>query len=99
MTAQEAFLSETQMRLNRMFSASKAGYKMPAMERHRLEGFMQAGVFLGLTSNEELTILMEQVHFSVFGMSINERKASKPTQWQDERMDYSRYESPTYERV
>ena len=37
------YISEVKNRLTRMFNASKEGYIIPDIDRHRLEGFMQPG--------------------------------------------------------
>ena len=36
----ERYLAEIEIRLRRYFSASRDGYKPPAEDRHRLEGFV-----------------------------------------------------------
>ena len=54
----ENYLNEVEKRLNRLFTASKEGYKAAPAERHRLEGFMAAGVFMGLVTNAELAKVM-----------------------------------------
>ena len=95
---QDRFKLEVEGRLMRMFSVSKEGYKTPAIERHRLEGFMQAGVFLGLVNNAELAELMAKVHLMVFGMSMDERKAADTGSWKNDVIDYQGYESPAYGR-
>lgn len=92
------FLSEVEARLLRLFSASKSGYRLSSQERHRLEGFMQAGVFLNLTDNAALEALMEQCHQAVFNKSIAERRAENPLNASYERIDYSPYEQPAYIR-
>lgn len=92
------FLSEIESRLTRIFKASKEGYQSLDTERHRLEGFINAGVFLGLTSNVEIKAMMEQVHQKVFGQSIKERREKKPGVWSDESTDYDYYDIPTFER-
>lgn len=94
----ESYLIEVESRLKRIFSASKEGYKVTPAERHRLEGFMQAAVFMKLASNAELAKLMEAVHLSVFGKTIQQRKTEQAGKWQDEMIDYSQYEQPAYER-
>lgn len=94
----DQYLGEVESRLRRMFSASKSGYRTPAADRHRLEGFMQAGVFFGLTDNLELTELMEETHFSVFGKTIRERSEDQPLNWQSDTVDYSAYEAPPFIR-
>ena len=94
----DEFLSEVENRLSKMFAASKEGYKVAPIDRHRLEGFMQAGVFIGLVSNAELSELMEAVHMNVYGQTIAERRAACSTGWQNESIDYSQYDQPAYVR-
>jgi len=92
------YLQEVENRLVRMFKASKDGHKASSIERHRLEGFMQAGAFLGLAPSEELKFLMNRVHVDVFGKTIQERESEQSTPQIPESIDYSQYEQPAYER-
>jgi hypothetical protein len=96
--SKEMYLSEIEKRLSRHFSASRDGYKIPASERHRLEGFMQGAVFMDLVTNSELAELMEKVHFTVFEKSIAERKKENKSSWQESAIDYEKYDQPTHER-
>ena len=98
MKSREDYLGEVETRLARMFRASKDGHKASPVERHRLEGFIQAGSFLGLASKSELQSLMERVHLDVFGKSIEERQSDQSALWNSETKDYSEYEAPAYER-
>lgn len=94
----DEYIDEVSNRFSRLFSASKAGYKVPDAERHRLEGFIQAGIYLELATNPELKELMEQVHFSVFGKTISQRHKEKPVAWPEVLNEYDQYDSPTFER-
>ena len=94
----ENYLNEVEKRLYRIFSASKEGYKSTPVERHRLEGFMHAGVFMGLVSNAELAKIMEDIHVQIFGKTIQQRKTEVASRWQEEIIDYGRYEQPAFER-
>jgi hypothetical protein len=94
----EQYLSEIERRLLKHFSASHDGYKVPANERHRLEGFIQGAVFMGFASNQELSVLMDNIHKSVFGKSIQERKSESHSKWQESNIDYTPYDQPAYER-
>ena len=94
----ENYISEVEKRLNRIFIASKEGYKVPHVERHRLEGFMSAGVFMGHVTNAELAKLMDKIHVNIFGKTIQQRKAELPGSWQEEGINYSHYDQPTFER-
>jgi len=93
----EKYLSRVENQLRQIFQASKEGYKNSA-EKHRLEGFMQAGVIVGLVTNTELNTLMEDVHLTVFGKTIKQRKEERSIHFDDETIDYSGYEQPTFER-
>ncbi|MBY6190040.1 hypothetical protein KUV22_06360 [Microbulbifer agarilyticus] len=95
---QEKFTQEVARRLRQLFANSKLGMQIPVVERHRLEGFMQAGIYLGLNSKAELANLMEEIHIEVFGKTIAEHKAEAPHAWVFEEIDYSPYETPAYVR-
>ncbi|WP_374972762.1 hypothetical protein [Spongiibacter marinus] len=94
----DAFIVEVEKRLLIIFKSARDGYKPSPTDKNRLEGFMQAGVFLGVVENAEMSALMERTHFTVFGKSIAERKTERSMKWSDEAIDYSQFESPTYER-
>ncbi|WP_323845566.1 hypothetical protein [Microbulbifer magnicolonia] len=95
----EAYIDEVKRRLTLMFRASRDGYKAPATERHRLEGFMQAGIFLGLARKSELAQIMNEIHVEIFGKTIEERKSESAALWISEDVDYGQYEQPAYQRV
>jgi len=98
MNDKQRFKQEVERRFYALFNASKSGYKQPEMERHRLAGFINAGVFLGLTSNAEMQVLMESVHGAVFGKTMDQRRQRRSGFWLDEGRDYAQYESPAFER-
>ena len=94
----EKYLGQVDSRLRRIFQTSKDGYKISPIERHRLEGFMHAGVVMGLVSNDELAAFMDEMHLKVFGKTIQQRKEGRPAHFDDEAIDYSGYDQPTFER-
>jgi hypothetical protein len=98
MKDREEYLHEVETRLARMFRASREGHKAAPVERHRLEGFIQAGTFVGLATKEEVKNVMDRVHFDVFGKSIEDRQSDLSKSWTPENIDYSQYELPAYER-
>jgi hypothetical protein len=97
-TLRQQFIEEAKKRLLTMFNNSKQRIKASDAERFRLQGFMQAGVFLGLSSNSELKQLMEEMHQQVFSMSIRERRLQQEAGRIAEGIDYSLYDQPTYSR-
>ncbi|AQQ66522.1 hypothetical protein Mag101_01815 [Microbulbifer agarilyticus] len=94
----EKFAEEVARRLRQLFANSKLGMQIPVVERHRLEGFMQAGIYLGINSKTELAQLMEEIHIEVFGKTIAEHKAEAPNAWVFEEIDYRQFDTPAYER-
>ncbi|HEY5718494.1 MAG TPA: hypothetical protein VIS52_08360 [Motiliproteus sp.] len=96
----DSFTEEVRQRLLRIFNTTKQGLKVADIDKHHCEGFIQAGVFMGLVSNAEMSTLMEETHRLVFGKTIAERQAdlSSRSLWQPHTVDYSQYETPAIER-
>ena len=92
------YLTEVNKRLTKTFRASKEGYKIPDIDRHRLEGFMQAGIFMEISTPAEMSELLENVHYSVFEKTILERKSEVSATWTDIEVDYDKFDSPTFMR-
>lgn len=92
------YLNEVRRELKIIFQTIKLCRKNDAKEKYRCEGFMKAGVFLGLVTNTELRSVMEQVHFEVFGQTIEGRAESRKHIWRESETDYSAYEVPTFLR-
>ena len=94
----DKFINEVKSRLKVIFNSSKEGYDASSIKKHRLEGFMQAAVFLDITSNEELYDVMQEVHMSVFDMSIEQRKKQNEIKWKEDQIDYAGYDIPSFLR-
>lgn len=75
----EKFLAELRQQLTETFTAAKAGIKVSDADKYRCEGFMQAGVALGLVTDDEVSSLINTVHIDVYGQSIVEKRLSKQT--------------------
>ena len=94
----ERFITEVTNRLTQLFRASKEGYKVSESERHRLEGFIQAGIFMQVATSHEMSQLLEDLHYSVFGKTIQDRKSEKTASWSDFDINYDSFDSPTFLR-
>ena len=92
------YLTEVNKRLTKLFRASREGYKIPDIDRHRLEGFMQAGIFMGIATPAEMSKLLEEAHYSVFGKAIRDRKSGLSATWTDIEVNYDKFDSPTFMR-
>ena len=92
------FILEIELRLKKIFMASRDGFKVSLSEKHRNEGFLQAGVFMGFISNEELYEKMNNIHVDVFGISIEEKIKEDKLKWKEGGVDYSLYDIPVFIR-
>jgi hypothetical protein len=71
------FLKNLEAQLRESLTAARAGEKISAADKYRCEGFMQAGVELGLVSDEEIQELIKAVHVSVYGETITARRGKE----------------------
>tara|TARA_R110001583_G_scaffold179730_3_gene336637 strand:+ start:660 stop:977 length:318 start_codon:yes stop_codon:yes gene_type:complete len=94
----DKFIHYVKNNLHQQFSAGKAGHKSSDQERNRLEGYMHAGIHIGLVTKQELNELMESVHQTVFYMTTQERLDKQTIRWQPSIIDYNHYDIPTVMR-
>lgn len=92
------FILEIESRLKKIFTESRDGFKVSLSEKHRNEGFLQAGVFMSFISNEELYEKMNTIHIDVFGVSIEEKRKADELKWKEGAIDYSTYDIPVFIR-
>ena len=71
------FLKTLEEQLRETMTAARAGAKIADADKHRCEGFMQAGVELDLVSDEEIQELIKAVHVSVYGETIVARRGKE----------------------
>ena len=62
------------------------------------EGFIQAGVYVGLIDNPSASVL-EDAYYDVFQQPMSTAAKSNTTNWQLELRDYSLYDTPAYLRA
>lgn len=91
------FIVSTKSQLIQFYSSLKEYEKEDTAQKYKIEGFMHAGVVLELTENQELTKLMEQVYFDIFGMTPTERKLIKE-KGETKVVDWSFYDTPPTQR-
>lgn len=99
MKTPQDFSTELKRRFTQMCRASKEGYKASPTERHRLEGFIQAGVYVGLIDNPSAKAILEDTYHDVFQQPMSTAAKSNTTNWQLELRDYSLYDTPAYLRA
>ncbi len=87
MDQKELFIDCTKQQLTDFYIKLRDMKRSDAILKAKIEGFMFAGVVLGISDNTELKQLMEDVHQEVFQMSVKERqidsalKKNNPESW------------------
>ena len=97
-TERDQFVRESERRLRAMYRAIAQGVQYTEVERARLTGFMQAGLFLGLATKGEFDQLVARIHLEELGETMEERRNCKGEQWISDQPDFSQYDRPTFER-
>lgn len=95
------FLEQLKQRLLSVYRQSEQQRTPSARERFQLEGYMDAALETGLIEQEVLQAFIHQVHFDVFGQSIQERRdlrKSRGDYLKEPDSNYESYDSPTWKR-
>jgi len=66
--------------------------------KNRLDGFMNAGLVIGIASKAELQDIVEKVHMSVFGLTIKQRSVELKLGSKTTEVDWDIYDTPTIHR-
>jgi hypothetical protein len=97
MTQSDLFLESVKQQLRDFYQDLRHTSKANEINKARIEGYMLAGVQIGLTNNEELKDIMINVHYEVFGKSIEQRRIEYALEYRSEE-HWEIYDSPSYER-
>jgi len=65
--------------VERYYSVLKDVGDVPTRWEGYLEGYMEAGLLLGITSSEELDKIIRESNFRIFGMTVEERRKKYKT--------------------
>ena len=64
----------------------------------KIDGFIAAGILIGLISKPELQTIIDTEHMSAFGMTRNERREKLKFQSKGAAIDWDIYDIPTIHR-
>ena len=73
---------------------SKAYYQL----KNRLDGFIEAGLLIGIVDNSELQDLIDAEHMNAFGMTRKQRRAESKLGTKDTKVDWGIYDAPAINR-
>ena len=91
----EKFLDDFQVILEDLYKVQRKRCSQNKEKKGFVDGFMHAGIMIGLVEMEELQTHIDQVHLEVFGKTLEERKALiKSAQLSEDVLDI-----PTFHRL
>ncbi len=92
------FMADCYEQLLTIFEKAK-NHQKDDRQKHRTEGYIQAGKVMGLITNDEVQATMDKAHFEVFAETIESRKSKKRSLKEAiERGDEEFINIPAYER-
>lgn len=96
----QKFIDEAYQRLVRFYEkSSRLSEAEKDKQKHRLEGFLHAGEFLGYIDHKQGLQLLEQAHIQVFNESSKQRQQRlQSTNSALSNKDDKYFEIPAYER-
>ena len=86
----QSYIDEVNKRLSSFYAVTNTSRGMNLGQKYRLEGFLDAGILMGLVTYKELDEIIEAKHMSILGESITERKERKRYSHKSEQFDLSR---------
>jgi hypothetical protein len=94
----DEFIQSCYLQLLTVFQKAKRHQK-DMKQKYRLEGYIHAGKIIGLITDEEAVIIMNNAHLEVFSETIESRKNRKASMREAiERGDDDYINIPAYER-
>jgi len=87
------YLARLQTLLKESYELDDAGSTAHTGAKNKLDGFIDAGKATFIVNNADLRTVMDDVHYEVFKMTCEERKAQSSDNQLE--ADWSAYEKPT----
>lgn len=93
------FLDEIEAKLYRQLSAARRGVVFTQEQRANLAGFVDAGHFLDLINNKDVSELYSRVYSQVYGMSEARHRGIGPVSIDELELNLAELEYPAYLRA
>ncbi|MDA9839518.1 hypothetical protein N9B97_01870 [Porticoccaceae bacterium] len=94
-----AYLEQLRDLLSTLYGVKDERSNEYRAHKHRLDGFIHAGLHIKLATHKELQEVVESEHIQAFGMTRKQRRLDlRRTNWASGK-DWSQYDKPAYERA
>ena len=92
------YLNATKELLQQLYSIEDNHSDNYERTRNKLDGFMQAGIVIGIASKKELQDVIDKEHMDIFGITIKQRRAELKLEKKESEIDWDIYDTPTIHR-
>ena len=99
MKSAEIYLQELRQRVRKYYAYGENEGVGKRDLKSEIKGFLDAGIASGFIDVEETRQVIDEEHKNAFGMTLDERRARRKLGQLEEPVDWSQYDSPTYERL
>ena len=92
------YLDATRDLLRELYSIEDCHSEAYERIRNKLDGFIQAGVVIGIADRKELQEIIDKEHMDIFGITRKQRHAELKLDKKTTEIDWGIYDTPTIHR-
>ena len=92
------YLDATRDLLRELYSIEDNNSDNYERTRNKLDGFIQAGVVIGIADRKELQDIIDKEHLDIFGITRKQRRAELKLEKRESEIDWDIYDTPTIHR-
>jgi len=92
------FLSTTRELAIELYSIEDSESPIYKTKGSELDGFLKAGIILDIANKDEIQKIIDEEHWSIFGITRKQRRAEKKLNKPQAESDWKIYDKPTVQR-
>ncbi len=92
------YLEQAKEHLVKLYGIENVKSQVYHQLKSRLDGFIEAGLVVGIVDNRELQNLIDAAHINAFGMTRKQRQAESKLDKRDTKVNWGIYDTPTIHR-
>jgi hypothetical protein len=94
---QSKYIASVRERLQRVYSVGEKTSKR-AKYRDQLEGYLKAGLLLGVIEESDIHNIVNEEHHKAYGTSLKERELRSKLPEHEQKPNWDSYDRPSYQR-
>ncbi len=92
------FTSKITSKLEKFYGLDESASTKKYSLGDEIEGFLEAGILLGVITKEEFLTIADDIHYSIHGKSLNQRIIETRTGLKSDERVWDKYNEPSYIR-